>query len=80
MGRNEQNARAQLLMRALSTTNGVRIAEFARRNDLRERTVRRDLQGLEQSGLPIAEVEPAVTALIQKCVSHPRLHYCPTNY
>jgi len=30
VGRNEQQARTQLLMRALMTSSGVRIADFAR--------------------------------------------------
>jgi len=58
VGRNEQQARTQLLMRALMTSSGVRIADFARRNDFNPRTVRRDLESLVAGGYPIAEAEP----------------------
>lgn len=64
MARGDQLARTRLLERALiDTRRGITVRQFAEQHGFHWRTVYRDLDALERSGVPVKEMEPGRYAL-----------------
>lgn len=58
MARNRQIVRELILLRMLETTRiGYTLNELARETSVTTRTIRRDLEALEEAGVPITDID-----------------------